>query len=74
MLKTFLIRVVENQTESVYKMDTNDKALDFVAKVITREHPGSILSIHQADTAAGTIAEYEAVLNGYQLELREKMA
>lgn len=71
-MRTFLIRVLESQTEQIFKMDDEKKALDFVAKIIARQHPGTIQSIHLADTAVGSMIEYEAILNGYLLELREK--
>lgn len=71
-METFLIRVKESQSESVFKMDSKEKTLEFVAKVIAKQHPGTIQSIHLADTASGTMTEYEAVLNGYQLELQAK--
>lgn len=72
MPSAFLVTVFESETERILTMENEEKTLEFVSKVVSRQHPGTILSIHKADTTTGTLVEYESVLNGYQLELREK--
>lgn len=68
-VQIFLVHVAESQSENIFKFDTAEKTLEFVGKVIVGQHPGTIQCIFKADTDTGTMTKYEAILNGYVLEL-----
>lgn len=70
VVQTFLVHVAESQSENIFKIDTAEKTLEFIGKVLTGQHPGQIRCIYQADTSTGTMTKYEAVLVDYRLELR----
>lgn len=62
-----------SETEKVYKFETEEEALSFVATFITGKREGETINcIHRVEVPGGTIEELEVVLDGFTLKFRPK--